>query len=540
MPLFLLILLLTPTILRAQTSEEDNLYIPPTVSLISGEGMSVAVDSYAQIIRRRTPLLPMVFFDQGMWDIPSRYHLFGGPGEAADFTDSGTVYYATRKRGKYPDLLNIIGYRMMRDTTTTLSLRGCYSFGPGEDEMLARERAHVVRDYLRVVWRVDTGRLHLLPPIRPIPSDANIPRQEEAQRVEFFTEDRHLLEPVVFTETSYAPISIYIPFLLTLNVPPEEVASIEFRILDSRRELVAASALSPDSERSVYELEAEWEYALKGGDRLDDNLQFETRLVMVDGGIRTARAIPMKRVYSSDLIAHPDRVNSGDYGVLPFFHWGQSDLNRMQKEAIREYVRLSDSLNASIGRSGLLAVAEGISTSDEGGLWLPEEVDATYLTEKGGQSVPDESRSEERSNLQVRIVDTEEDPDPVDPLPWVSFYGEVTEGTTYNPPPPRSTSPSSPVVLPASPSDIDSLGLERARSVIAFLRDSLGVEVPDLDPQEAISGQPAHQREWFEYARTTGVRPAEVRIIPIPILPEDRYYQRMVTLTIEPASRFRD
>ena len=538
-PLLPIALFLLPVILHAQPSDDDaNLYIPPTLALIGGEGMSVAVDSYTQVIRRRTPLLPMLFFDQGAWDIPERYRRFSGPGEAADFTDTGTVYYHAGKRGKYHEILNIVGYRMSRDTTTTLSLRGCYSFEPGEDAPLAYERALVVREYLHAVWGVDTARLPILPPRRPVISDASLPLQEEGRRVEFITEDRHLLRPVDFSWTSTAPIDIYIPLLLTLNASPADVASIEFRILDDRRELLAAATLQPDPTRDVYELDVEWWYSLRDGADLADNLQLEARLIMTDGRIRSAGSIPMKRIRSSDFITHPDPINPGDYGIIPFFAWGESGLSDLQKDVIREYVRLCDSLNAAAGRDGLLAVAKGVSASDEGGLWLPEEIDAVYLAEKGGRSAPDGSSSEEHTNLQVRIVGTEDEPDPVDPLPWMSIYGEVTEATTYNPPPPRSTSPPSPVVLPESPSDVDSLGLDRARSVITFLRDSLGVEIPELDVQEAISGQPASRREWLEYARGRGIHPLESQYRRMEILPEDRYYQRSVTLTIEPVSLF--
>lgn len=120
------------------------------------------------------PLLPYIFFDLNSADFPSRYTLFKSPSQTSGFNDErvpgGTLQ-------KYYHVLNIYGYRLNKYPNVKVQLVGCVD-ETNEDKKsdLAKNRATLVMNYLRDVWKIDESRMSIKaqgwPDVRSNPKDS--------------------------------------------------------------------------------------------------------------------------------------------------------------------------------------------------------------------------------------------------------------------------------------------------------------------------------------------------------------------------------
>lgn len=59
------------------------------MAVVNQYGSEEIVEVQNYLDSRRTPLLPMIFFDNpGEWNIPELYQQFSGPGDAFDYFDT--------------------------------------------------------------------------------------------------------------------------------------------------------------------------------------------------------------------------------------------------------------------------------------------------------------------------------------------------------------------------------------------------------------------------------------------------------------------
>ncbi len=531
-------ILLVPILLSAQQyGEDDNLHIPP--KLVVTQGWSddrPDVYTYHSIIPQQMLLLPMVFFDRpGEWVIPERYQTFRSPSKAVDYTDTNDVIGWQRQNPKYHEVLNIVGYRMQRDTGAVVGLRGGYSTEPGEDAALARERALVVREYLQLVWEIDSTRLPILDPISPVDSADNILLQEEARRVEFVTEDADIFAPVRFSIINYSPLNLMMTLYITPNVEPDRVASIEIRILDQDEELLAHTTVAGSPDSTMYRLIGNWWYPLDDMSNDITGLLVEARLILTDGRYRTAEAFPIS--IHEEFSGRDREVNMDArqiFGTIPFFAPGDTLLNEGQKSMIREYVRMQDSANRMVEREGLFVVATGMTEISESPTYNRAEVDVQVMDWRSYSQESEEMYrnsliGEERGMFYIYSTQSEED------------YTEYDEHYDY-----ESVEMAAPEVATAMEEMIeeesgigiftsDSLGQARARAVISFIRDSLDIVL--LNPQ-LPQGLDEFRGDDFAMIRTTGISPTRGGDFTFVSRPEDRWYHRAVSLNIEAAPSF--
>jgi hypothetical protein len=149
------------------------------------------------------PLLNYVFFDGRSDGIPARYNALT-PEQARSFSIENLHYLDAMKT--YHHLLNIIGRRMQEHPTATLRLVGTNSDeGAEKGNMdLSQNRAEAVRDYLQGVWGVPANRITVESRGLPEkPSNVNEDDgMEENRRVEIYSDNPRILEPVLTTGAS--------------------------------------------------------------------------------------------------------------------------------------------------------------------------------------------------------------------------------------------------------------------------------------------------------------------------------------------------
>jgi outer membrane protein OmpA-like peptidoglycan-associated protein len=146
-----------------------------------------------EITNELQPLLPYVFFKANDAVIPERYNLL----KTAVFDESSLQESVL---GVYHHVLNIIGSRLQKNPSATITLTGTVE--PLDDTQanpaLARNRAEAVRDYLLKTWNIAANRISIrerqLPEVISNRNEAD--GREENRRVEITSDFVEILAPV--------------------------------------------------------------------------------------------------------------------------------------------------------------------------------------------------------------------------------------------------------------------------------------------------------------------------------------------------------
>jgi outer membrane protein OmpA-like peptidoglycan-associated protein len=164
------------------------------------------------ISRSTIPLLPYLFFEQKSSELPERYKRLN-TAETQAFSERSLAGSETLE--VYYHVLNILGERLRRVTTATVTITGCLGevgFGPNSEEnepTLAQNRAESVAAYLRGVWGIAPERVKTvargLPQMASASSDPLIKALEvdleENRRVEITSDSWEILRPVLVEDT---------------------------------------------------------------------------------------------------------------------------------------------------------------------------------------------------------------------------------------------------------------------------------------------------------------------------------------------------
>lgn len=533
--LLALILIAAPAMVLQAQGEDDNLYIPPklVVETLWGEGPPVVVATSSVSPGRCAPL-PMVFFDHpGEWAIPERYQLFRSMGDALDYADSNALYGWSTETEKYREILNIVGYRMTKDSSITLGLRGSYSLEPGEDSLLGRERSLVVQEYLRDVWQIDTGRIPLLPPTSPVDSTANILLQEEARRVSFESDHPDLFAPVFYRQIVPNPLDLSFNLVITPNINAADVASIEIRMLDERKELLAGTTINGSPDSTVYRLQGSWWMPTDRRTMRPREITMQCRIITTSGRYRTSNRVPIILREKSDE-REREIFDRSLYGEIPLFAPGDTLLNSRQKRMIERYFEVKDSLSTSAWEEGFFVTASGQAGMAEDPTRDAAEISAEVAKREENNRIAEWRANSfnaepERSYLTIF--------NPVMGDDQLHGYYEDIEGYEehyYDGEPPSTEDRDSPQENAAPPYSADSIADSRARNVMSYVRDSLGITM--------LNGQlPSDLGEVLPSMGsllTTGVGSSTYNGYFHGFLPEDRWYARRVSLYVEDPETF--
>ncbi|GIV54327.1 MAG: hypothetical protein KatS3mg039_0845 [Candidatus Kapaibacterium sp.] len=149
------------------------------------------------------PLLPYIFFDFGSSTLDTRYR---------QLTRSDAENYvpvvSLEQMNTYYSVLNIIGMGLKNNPTSTLKIKGCVSRREQQQlpnwRQLATDRAEVVARYFQESWGIEPSRLVRMPGgVSAKPSnERHDDGAAENQRVEFYSADEELLQPVMIRDTA--------------------------------------------------------------------------------------------------------------------------------------------------------------------------------------------------------------------------------------------------------------------------------------------------------------------------------------------------
>lgn len=187
-------------------SRLDTLAAPPPQPVLAFDAMNQRADgsrlNYAEVTVEEErasdviPLLPYLFFAPNSSQIPTRYSALTRE-ERERFSEESLHDSVL---GVYHHLLDIVGSRMQRHTSATLTITGCREplDDVGATNALSSARAAAVKEYLVSVWGIAPDRISTtaqgLPAIESYRTSND--GREENRRAELRSSDPRILAPV--------------------------------------------------------------------------------------------------------------------------------------------------------------------------------------------------------------------------------------------------------------------------------------------------------------------------------------------------------
>jgi len=177
------------------------------------------------------PLLNYVFFPIGSAELPSRYILFKTPEETASFNDT-TIAGGTLD--KYYHILNIYGFRLNQFPNEKIDIVGCNDGTTPEEKTpgLSKNRAQVVYDYFKNVWKISEDRMKLS--FRDKPAVVSNVKDTlgitENRRVEILCNNWEIMKPVFDKDPTIFPQPDKMKFVMNNGIEDLLVAKRRIEI----------------------------------------------------------------------------------------------------------------------------------------------------------------------------------------------------------------------------------------------------------------------------------------------------------------------
>ncbi|MBX3044521.1 MAG: OmpA family protein [Candidatus Kapabacteria bacterium] len=203
--------------------------------------------------RQTRALLPYVFYEENMSEIPAKYHQIS--------KDDSEKFSFGKMLGQSPlesyyDLLNVIGLRLRNKPEAKITLTGNNNnIGLEKNNTkLSRERAENIKNYFMQVWGISPERIAVEARNLPrVPSNNRDPDgQAENRRVEISSNDLDITAPVFIIDT-------------LIRVNPPAIKYIPSAVAEAGLQSWSISSMSATREPLK---------KFSGGDKITDNLEW--------------------------------------------------------------------------------------------------------------------------------------------------------------------------------------------------------------------------------------------------------------------------
>ncbi len=281
--------------------------------------------------------LPIIFFDPASSVLPERYQQFTSSFDADSYTEEQEIdmTYNVSEETKYPEILNIIGYRLGTSDTISIALQGGYSTEAGENAEIGAERADVINEYLQRIWRIDSSRITLLPPRRFADSTDHALAQEEARSVRIYPESWELLRTVHYTTSQISMSGINLNIGLAPNVSRSDIASA--RLVIASGDDILGETLLPIPEGDEF-APMSWTgmwFLPRRINAVEEPLSINLLLVTTSGEIRPSNTVTIPIRIEEPEEHNPDEIMTAEVSedAISEEYYDEYDM----EEAPREY-----------------------------------------------------------------------------------------------------------------------------------------------------------------------------------------------------------
>lgn len=495
------------------------------------EGTTIALDPL--LTAAESGLLPIIFFDAGSDDIPARYARLAAARDTAGFSEHALIGTpAPNGMGKYYQLLDIVGARMRLNPTAAITLEGTYGAGPGESDELAEERAEAVEEYLTSIWSIDDDRITLLPARRAAEAGDNALAQEEARRVVIDSESWEILRPVrYFTLRTPLP-----PLPLGIGLDPKTTGTLRSVTLTAMNGAdTLATASLPVRNAGPLSWNAAWIMSRPIA-APEKGVTFHASVTMADGSVVPSAPVTLPvTTPTMTPAANPPGALPASIMPISYFDAGSATLSRLQRriadsvmllmaasaaqhrERMEQMMEMTKSVDTPIPIPTMKSVLTLITHTEAG---ENPEIDSAVAAGAlaGGRTVAGTAAGAAMGTIVV--VPTPQEMKELQ----ASGKGMEIYQALYGITPPSmgqegSLSPSTPQTAPpmqrfsaAANRSIDSLLGARGDNVLAHIRTTQSMALFD----------------------SVDVRAQRMGSAPLPVvsLPEARYYQRRVDISL--------
>lgn len=286
------------------------------------------------------PTLNYVFFGIGESDLNKRYAKLQIRSEVPHF-DERELFAASAEKVHH-QILNVIGSRMYRDKSATITLVGTRSInGETGTPDLGKQRAESIADYLTGRWRIDRSRIKIQS--RQLPEnpsdDQTLHGQEENRRVEIVPNKPSIVAPVWanrIERVATPPRILFEPDIIS----DTDVVSAKIVIRQNDQVLQSFDALTDGSVgEHLWKLSEE---SMPGG---HDSIIFDLIVRDVLGNeVTTSGSIKLRQIrrettgYRTDSLDADRKVEK--YSLI-LFDYSSSSLAKHQADTIINYVARS-------------------------------------------------------------------------------------------------------------------------------------------------------------------------------------------------------
>ncbi|MEP7235834.1 MAG: OmpA family protein, partial [Ignavibacteriota bacterium] len=303
------------------------------------------IDLYAQ--------LPMVFFDQGVGTMPSRYVLFSSPSETQGFSED-TV---TSTLNGYYNYLNILGLRLRNNPSAKITITGCNSQEAENEKSvdLSRERAEGVKKYLVEIWGIDPARLAL--EARKLPENSTLSTTpegiQENRRVQIKSEDWEIIKPIKREQIIKEPDWRTAMFALTNGLKPEKIASRQLVISHNGSTWATINDLGDiTSSKSP-----EWNWRSDVTRKLpDDETGLSVQLLITDKNGRVVKSnvdmTGVRQFTQKEVTAEHLADKTRETYNLILFQYNSSEMGKWNHKILDEYVFSQIKGNSDVAVNG--------------------------------------------------------------------------------------------------------------------------------------------------------------------------------------------
>ncbi len=299
------------------------------------------------------PLLPYIFFDLGNSQFPSRYTIFRNASQTAGFNDErvpgGTLQ-------KYYHVLNIYGYRLTKHPDVKVELVGCVDeLNEDKNSSLPKDRAQLVYNYLRDIWKIDESRMKIsargYPEVKSNPKDSLGMTENRRTELRFTGSDEDVWQvsrPILDNDPTTFPSPLEMTWTMKNGIDSSIVANRRVEIWRQGKHwktLTDVGTSQPSTVWNWHNDDGEHPSERQNTDAVEYLVSpYSAQLIVVSKNGTECRSdtvkVPVKRVATRKLVttASEELGKTLEKYNLILFPFDRSDAGPMNERILREYV----------------------------------------------------------------------------------------------------------------------------------------------------------------------------------------------------------
>lgn len=297
------------------------------------------------------PLLPYIFFDLNSASYNSRYTIFRSAAQTQGFNDERLPGSTLQK---YYHVLNIYGYRLTKYPNVKVEITGCVDeINENKNSPLPMQRAEIVRNYLRDIWKIDESRMTLKS--RGWPQERSNPKDTlgivENRRAEIrFSGDPddvwHVAKPILDNDPTLFPSPETMTWTMTNGIDAAIVQSRRIEVWRNGASWKVLNQIGTTEASHVWDWKnADDEYPQEGRDVKEEeqNLaSYAAQLVVVSNNGTECRSdtvkIPVKRLSTKSRTIERTGASTKEKYNLILFDFDSFNPGEMNKRILKEFV----------------------------------------------------------------------------------------------------------------------------------------------------------------------------------------------------------